>query len=144
MAPAADPIPACSGNDGPDSETVPILVSESGRDPSAIRVGVLSSIVMFLIVQLVTTQTWYDRYAFQLVFGTLLLVVSVRMALNGKNPPHDNIIELLARPLDLLHFHPRHGELLSKLFRGQARLHHLVKPIERNSHLKTGVNFPSS
>ncbi len=53
--------------------------------PIALRVGLLSSVVLFLIILLVTTRPWYDQRAFQLVFGTLLLAVSVRMALGARS-----------------------------------------------------------
>lgn len=56
----------------------------------AIRVGLLSFAVLFLVVRLITTQPWYDDRAFQLVFGTLLLLVSARMSFYR----HDNRAEV--------------------------------------------------
>lgn len=48
---------------------------------TAIRVGLMSSIALYLTVSFVTSRTWYDRFAFQLVFGCLLFAVAVRMLL---------------------------------------------------------------
>lgn len=45
----------------------------------ALRVGTLSAVALYVVVAFVTTKPWYDRFAFQLVFGGLLLVVAVRM-----------------------------------------------------------------
>ena len=45
----------------------------------SIRVGCLSAAALYLVVAFVTTEPWYDRFAFQLVFGLLLLIVAVRM-----------------------------------------------------------------
>ncbi|MGA7304237.1 MAG: sulfite exporter TauE/SafE family protein [Rhodothermales bacterium] len=55
----------------------------------AVRVGLLSAAALFLIVAFVTTQSWYDRFAFQLVFGALLLVVSIRMFTQNKRAGSD-------------------------------------------------------
>ncbi len=57
--------------------------------PIALRVGFLSVAVLFLIIQLVTTQPWYDQRAFELVFGTLLLAIGVRMALGIRSDNTD-------------------------------------------------------
>ena len=53
----------------------------------ALRVGLLSFVVMFLVVQFVTTQAWYDRKAFELVFGTLLALVAIRMTFGLRPEP---------------------------------------------------------
>jgi len=45
----------------------------------AIQVGALSAVAMYLILTAVTTKPWYDRSAFQGVFGGLLVVVAIRM-----------------------------------------------------------------
>jgi uncharacterized membrane protein YfcA len=49
--------------------------------PVAVRVGLLSFVVLFLVVRFVTTEPWFDKRAFEVVFATVLLVVSTRMGL---------------------------------------------------------------
>lgn len=55
----------------------------------SLRVGLLSAAALYAIVEAVTTQDWYDRFAFQLVFGALLLLVSAQMTFskNGDDGP---------------------------------------------------------
>lgn len=45
----------------------------------ALGVGAAAAVAVFLMTQFVTTQAWYDRTALQLVLGTLLLFLAVRM-----------------------------------------------------------------
>ncbi len=47
----------------------------------ALRVGASSAFAVILMTWLVTTQSWYDGTAFQVVFSIVLLIVAVRMAM---------------------------------------------------------------
>jgi uncharacterized membrane protein YfcA len=50
--------------------------------PVALRVGATSTVALYVVVAFVTTESWYDRDAFQLVFGLVLAVVAIRMIFN--------------------------------------------------------------
>ncbi|MEM6335851.1 MAG: sulfite exporter TauE/SafE family protein [Bacteroidota bacterium] len=52
------------------------------RTKLAVRVGLLSAVFLFLTTRLVTTKPWYDGEVFQVVFGLVLLAVTVRMLLD--------------------------------------------------------------
>ncbi|MEZ4702193.1 MAG: sulfite exporter TauE/SafE family protein [Rhodothermales bacterium] len=47
--------------------------------PVALKTGLLSAVTVILMTRFVTTKSWYDGDVFQIVFGTLLLVVAGRM-----------------------------------------------------------------
>ncbi|MEM1128255.1 MAG: sulfite exporter TauE/SafE family protein [Bacteroidota bacterium] len=53
----------------------------------AATVGLLSGVAVFLMTRFVTTQPWFDGRAFQLVFGSLLLVVVARMVRKSLTTP---------------------------------------------------------
>jgi uncharacterized membrane protein YfcA len=44
--------------------------------------GVAASVILALVGSFVTTRDWYDREAFQVVFGTFLLAVALQMLLS--------------------------------------------------------------
>ena len=46
---------------------------------TALIVGALAAVAVVVVGRFVTTQGWYDKQAFQLVFGTVLAVVAGRM-----------------------------------------------------------------
>ena len=50
---------------------------------TALVVGGIAAVAVVLVGRLVTTQPWYDKQAFQLILGVLLVVVVVRMLLKG-------------------------------------------------------------
>lgn len=50
----------------------------------AVKVGFASAAALFVVVRFVTTQPWYDKQLFQLAFGTLLLIVALKMAFFAK------------------------------------------------------------
>lgn len=45
------------------------------------KVGSASAVAVVLMTVFVTTQSWYDSTAFQMVFGILLLIVAIQMSL---------------------------------------------------------------
>jgi hypothetical protein len=45
----------------------------------ALKTGLLSAVTVVLMTRYVTTQPWYDGRAFQIVFGVLLILISIRM-----------------------------------------------------------------
>ena len=49
---------------------------------TALVVGALAAVAVVLVGRFVTTQPWYDKRAFQLVFGSVLAVVAGRMLLD--------------------------------------------------------------
>lgn len=51
----------------------------------ALWVGLSSAVAVFLTTLLVTTRPWYDATVFQIVFGTLLLIVVARMVIQSKS-----------------------------------------------------------
>jgi uncharacterized membrane protein YfcA len=48
------------------------------------RVGLCAAVAVVLTTQFITTQPWYDQTVFQVVLGTLLVVVAARMATGGR------------------------------------------------------------
>jgi uncharacterized protein len=60
----------------------------------ALKTGLLSAVAVVLMTQFVTTQPWYDGEVFQVVFGSLLLVVAGRMLAQTfeKNAPSDTSV----------------------------------------------------
>ena len=48
---------------------------------TALVVGALAAVAVVLVGRFVTTQPWYDKEAFQFVFGSVLAVVALRMLL---------------------------------------------------------------
>lgn len=46
---------------------------------TAVTVGVLSSVAVFLVTQLITSRSWYDGTVFQVVFSLVLIAVVLRM-----------------------------------------------------------------
>ena len=55
--------------------------------PLIVRVGFLSIVFVVLTVNFVTTQSWYSKDVFRIVFGSILVLVSVRMLISKKEPP---------------------------------------------------------
>jgi len=53
---------------------------------TAVAVGVLSSVAVFLMTQFITTSSWYDGTVFQIVFSLVLIVVVLRMAFEREKP----------------------------------------------------------
>ena len=49
--------------------------------PVALRVGLLSFVVLYFVIRFITTRSWYDDRVFEVVFAMVLLLVSVRMVL---------------------------------------------------------------
>jgi uncharacterized membrane protein YfcA len=65
----------------------------------SVSVGLLSFVVLYLVVRYVTTKVWYDERAFELVFGTLLLLISIRMGLgNSPPPPTQGVVSFKTKP----------------------------------------------
>ena len=52
----------------------------------ALATGVAAAVVLPLVGRFVTTQVWYDRDAFQIVFGVFLIGVSLAMLRERKRP----------------------------------------------------------
>ncbi len=55
--------------------------------PVALSVGAFSALAVFLTTRYVTTQPWYDKEAFQIVFSLVLLTVVARMVLSRARRP---------------------------------------------------------
>ena len=53
---------------------------------TAIVAGGIAAVAVVLVGRFVTTQPWYDKDAFQLILGVLLVVVVVRMVLKKDRP----------------------------------------------------------
>ena len=53
---------------------------------TAIVAGGIAAVAVVLVGRFVTTQPWYDKDAFQLILGVLLVVVVVRMGLKKDRP----------------------------------------------------------
>ncbi len=51
----------------------------------ALQVGLYSALAIFLMTRFVTTQSWYDGTAFQIVFSGVLLIVVVRMLFRSED-----------------------------------------------------------
>ena len=66
-------------------------LKRSVRWDISIRVGFLSAAALYLVVSFVTTEPWYDRFAFQLVFGLLLLIVAIRMFFENGSGSDENV-----------------------------------------------------
>ena len=56
----------------------------------AVVVGVFSAAVVLAMTRWVTTQSWYDGEAFQIVFSMVLLALTVRMAVRFESGPAKN------------------------------------------------------
>lgn len=55
----------------------------------AVVTGLIAGVALTAASLLVTTQPWYDREVFQVVFGAILLYVAVRMALRANGEDED-------------------------------------------------------
>lgn len=54
--------------------------------PLILRVGIFSVVFVVLTVTFVTSQDWYSKDIFRLVFGSILVLVSLRMLYTKKEP----------------------------------------------------------
>jgi len=69
--------------------------------PFVIRVGLMGAVFVFLTSNFVTTQEWYSKNVFRLVFGTILVLVALRMLLSKKESSiekEDSNLALNERP----------------------------------------------
>ncbi len=53
----------------------------------ALLVGLFSIVAITLTTSLITTQPWYDKDVFRMVFGAMLVIVALRMLPSKKEPP---------------------------------------------------------
>jgi uncharacterized membrane protein YfcA len=68
------------------------------RWPVALRVGASSTVALYLVVSFVTTEPWYDREAFELVFGLLLAGVALKMFLDRGSTHRNDSASNAPRP----------------------------------------------